>query len=225
MIGFLSGKILDHSDGKLLVGVGSAETGGVVGYSLSIAECAGQVGLIAGGEVELFVYTHVREDALDLYGFRNPVEKDLFLTFLSVTGIGPKVALNILSGAEASDIIQAILRADKVFLSKIQGVGKKTAERIVLELSDKIRKKMDAGFYASLKSTSGPMAPAGASAHAGPRHAEGSPGALVRDAAQALVGLGYREQDAEHVLFKLLEEEGPPKKVEDLIRMALRQLV
>jgi Holliday junction DNA helicase RuvA len=226
VIGYISGKVLEHSDGKLLVGVGSPETGGTVGYALNIAESAGHAGLTAGGSVELFVYTHVREDALDLFGFRTIAEKDLFLTFLSVSGIGPKLALNILSGAEAGELIQAILRADKVFLSRIPGIGKKTAERIVLEVSDKIRKKMDAGLYAGLKSLSGANAPAGATARGGLQHVAGSPSALLRDAAQALVGLGYREQDAQQVLHKIIESsETPPAKVEDLIRAALRQLV
>jgi Holliday junction DNA helicase RuvA len=225
MIGYLNGKILEHSDGKLLVGVGSSETGGTIGYSLNIPESAGHAGLIPGNMVELFVYTHVREDALDLYGFRTTAEKDLFLTFLSVSGIGPKLALNILSGADAGQIIQAILKGDKAFLSRIPGIGKKTAERIVLELADKVRKKMDAGTYAALSPLAGPSAPAGASAFAHPKHPEGSTAALVHDAVSALVGLGYREQDAETVLHKVIEEsQTPPQKVEDLIRSALRQL-
>lgn len=222
MLGYISGKILEHSEGKLLVGVGSPEAGGIVGYAVSIPESSGHVGLIPGQVVELFLYSHVREDAFDLYGFKLAAEKDLFLTFLSVSGIGPKGALNILSGAEAGDIIQAILRADKVFLSRIPGIGKKTAERIVLELGDKIRKKMDAGFYAALKSVSGPQAPAGASAHL---CATGSLG-LYRDAISALTGLGYREADAEQTLRRIMDAAGdnPPTQVEDLIRLALRQL-
>lgn len=220
MIGYISGKVLEHSNGKLLVGVGSPETG-VVGYALSIPESTAPIGLTPGHAVELFVYTHVREDALDLFGFRTSAEKDLFLTFLDVQGIGPKSALSILSGAEAGDLIQAVLRADKAFLSRLPGIGKKTAERIVLDVSDKIRKKMDAGFYASLKPLSGPMAAAGATSHSGAQAPQG----IFRDAAQALVGLGYREQDAEQVLHKIMEASAtPPTKVEDLIRSALRQL-
>lgn len=221
MIGFIGGKVLDRSDGRVLVGVGSAESGGVVGYSLQIPESGAHVGIVRGDSLELHVYTHVREDALDLFGFKTVAEKDLFLTFLSVSGIGPKGALSILSGAEAGDIVHAILKADRAFLSRIPGIGKKTAERIVLELSDKIRKKMDAGFYAGIiKALSGPSAPAGATAHE-----SNAPAALVRDAASALVGLGYREQDAEQVIRKIIEESAtPPQKVEDLIRVALRQL-
>jgi Holliday junction DNA helicase RuvA len=222
LLGYISGKILEHAEGKLLVGVGAPELGGVVGYTVSIPESSGHIGLVPGQAVELYLYSHVREDAFDLYGFQTAAEKDLFLTFLSVSGIGPKGALNIMSGAEAGDIIQAILRADKAFLSRIPGIGKKTAERIVLELSDKIRKKMDAGFYASLRSASGPQAPAGASAHAIPA---GAPG-LYRDAISALTGLGFREADAEQTLRKIMDAAGdnPPTRVEDVIRMALRQM-
>jgi Holliday junction DNA helicase RuvA len=221
MIGYLSGRILEHSEGKLLVGVGSPESGGLIGYAIHTPEDGG---LAAGAAVELFIYTHVREDALDLYGFRTAAEKDLFLTFLGVSGIGPKSALGILSGAPAADLIQAILRADKAFLSGIPGIGKKTAERIVLELGDKIRKKADAGFYRELKSVAGPTAPAGATARDG---APVGASALFHDAASALVGLGYREQDAERVLQKILADHPgakAPAKVEDLIRLALRTM-
>ncbi len=219
MIGYLSGKVLDHSDGRVLVAVGLPD-GGSVGYSVMIPASDEHVGLIHGDRVELFVHTHVREDALDLYGFRSAAEKDLFLTLLSVNGIGPKLALNILSGADAGQLIQAILSGNKTFLSQIPGIGKKTAERIVLELADKIRKKSDAGLYAALQSKT---APAGASAYdAGSARAAN---ALVRDAALALVGLGFRENDATQVLNRLVEESsGASPKVEDLIRLALRHL-
>jgi Holliday junction DNA helicase RuvA subunit len=184
MIGYLSGKILERSDGKILIAMGTPDTG-VVGYTVQVPESQGHIGLIAGSSAELFIYTHVREEALDLYGFRTAAEKDLFLTFLSVSGIGPKGALGILSGAEAGDLVQAILKADKAFLGRIPGIGKKTAERIVLELADKIRKKSDAGFYAGFKSMSGPSAPAGASARGTTEPALTGSAALLRDAASA----------------------------------------
>jgi Holliday junction DNA helicase RuvA len=222
MIGYLAGKVLDHSDGKLLVAVGSPETGGTVGYAVLIPENGSHIGLVPGSPVELFIHTHVREDALDLFGFRSAAEKDLFLTLLSVSGIGPKLSLNILSGAEPGQLITAILKADKAFLGRVPGIGKKTAERIVLELSDKIQKKMDAGVYDQLKPATGATA-AGAASYVGAgKYGQNT---LVRDAASALVGLGYREQDAVELLNKLMQEaETPPQKVEDLIRSALRQM-
>lgn len=222
MIGYLSGKILDHSHGKVLVGVGAADGNGVVGYAVMVPESEGHVGLLPGNTAEFFIYTHVREDSLDLFGFRTAAEKDLFLTLLEVSGIGPKSALTILSGAEAGQLISAILKADKAYLGRIPGIGKKTAERIVLELSDKIRKKMDAGVYALLKPAAGATA-AGAASYAAPGSGRGS--ALVRDAIAALIGLGYREADAENLVHKLIDEsETPPTRVEDVIRTALRQL-
>jgi Holliday junction DNA helicase RuvA len=127
MIGFLSGKILDHTDGKVLVAVGSPESGGMIGYSVLIPESGAHIGLVPGSPVELFIHTHVREDALDLFGFRTAGEKDLFLTLLSVSGIGPKLALNILSGAEPGQLISAILKADKAFLSRIPGSSPRRA--------------------------------------------------------------------------------------------------
>lgn len=227
MIGYLSGKVLDHSNGKLLVGVGapvsSDGVGGTVGYTVMVPESEGHVGLIPGNHVELFIYTHVREDSLDLFGFRTPAEKDLFLTLLDVSGIGPKSALAILTGSDAGSLIGAILKGDKAYLGRLPGVGKKTAERIVLELADKIRKKSDAGIYKALQLGSGATS-AGAATYAHSSHGGSSP--LVRDALSALIGLGYRENDALHLLERLAEADAdkPPQKVEDLIRLALRQL-
>ena len=116
----------------------------MVGYSVNVPRNS-QYELLPNGKViELFIHTHVREDQLDLYGFATKSEKELFLTLLSVNGIGPKGALSILSGADTSQLVQAIIEGDKALLTKLPGVGKKTAERMVLELSDSLRKKMDA---------------------------------------------------------------------------------
>ncbi len=221
MIGFLSGKVIEHSVGKLLVGVGSAMGGGVVGYSVSVPEAEGGVSWISGSSIELYIHTHVREDALDLYGFTSSALKDLFLTLQEVNGIGPKLALTILSSVDSSALIQAILQEDKVALGRISGIGKKTAERMVLELADKIQKKIDAGIYA--RPTREPITAVATrdSSRAALGH---SP--LVRDAASALVGLGYREADAYPLLQKILAEvTPPPENVEALIRAALRQYV
>ncbi|MGK5082526.1 Holliday junction branch migration protein RuvA [Bdellovibrionota bacterium FG-1] len=222
MIGYLSGKILEHTPGRVLVGVGASEQNGIVGYTVMVPESGGHVGLLPGNTVEFFIHTHVREDALDLYGFRTAAEKDLFLTLLEVNGIGPKMSLTILTGAEPGALVRAITGGDKVFLSHIPGIGKKTAERMVLELGDKIRKKIDTGIYAAFASTKNTMA-TGATA-AGP--VSYAVPALVRDAASALISLGYREQDALQTLQKVVNEaDDPPQKVEDLIRIALRHLV
>ena len=220
MIGYLSGKVLDHSVGKLLVGVGSATGGGVVGYSVSVPETEGVVGWIPGNSIELFIHTHVREDALDLYGFTSSAQKDLFLTLQEVNGIGPKLALTILSSVDSSALIQAILQEDKVALGRISGIGKKTAERLVLELADKIQKKIDAGVYPRPTASK----PASSAVTREPSRAASGHSPLVRDAASALVGLGYREADAYPLLEKIVSESVTPlENVESLIRAALRQ--
>src|SRR4051794_28334844 len=114
MIGYLRGRILEHAEGRMIVVVttGSAslsdsEQGGV-GYSVAVPQSPSYLGLLPGKWAELYVHTHVREDALDLHGFATLMEKELFLALLGVNGIGPKVALAILSASEPSELVQAI---------------------------------------------------------------------------------------------------------------------
>ena len=221
MIGYIRGKILDQVDGRMLVAIGGTmDAAGAIGYSIAVPQNRIYEGLLCGSMVELFVYTHVREDALDLYGFSTKAEKDLFLTLLSVNGIGPKSALGIISGADADALIHAIIEGDKVYLSKLPGIGKKTAERVVLELADVVRKKMQAGVFGNARAHA-----AGATAGKGP-FTRTSESAVVRDARAALIGLGYREVDVNPLLNQVIAGlGGPPEKAEDLIRSALRQLV
>ncbi|OFZ56144.1 MAG: Holliday junction DNA helicase RuvA [Bdellovibrionales bacterium RIFOXYC1_FULL_54_43] len=229
MIGYLRGKVQEQAEGRLLVVIptgGSDETAGAVGYSVTVPQSAAY-GLVQGKWIELFVYTHVREDALDLYGFFSRTEKDLFLTLLSVTGIGPKGAIGIVSGAEPSQVIQAIIERDKDFLTRVPGIGKKTAERVVLELADPLRKKVDAGLFGdwnAVQNSSRRISTVASGDRDSTSHT-GALGQMVRDAKTALVGLGYREQDIASLLNRLAAEMNPPpSKVEDLIRVALRQL-
>ena len=227
MIGYLRGKILDQTtEGKLLVDVGSGEAGGV-GYAVSIPMTSQYLSLSAGEPIELYVHTHVREDALDLYGFTAKIEKEIFLTLLTVNGIGPKGALGILSKIEPAHLLQAIINGDKDSLTQIPGIGKKTAERVVLELGDSIRKKADAGVFATiLKKDLSPQASAKGSTQRGAGATlDRSEHAIVRDAKSALVSLGYREHDVGSLLNRVLAAaETPPKDAEELIRSALRQL-
>ncbi len=220
MIGYLKGQIIDHQDGRLLIALGVAS--GTIGYSVTVPASAVYGALLPGKIIELFIHTHVREDALDLYGFTTSAEKELFLTLLTVNGIGPKGALGILSKVEPSTLIQAVLTGDKVTLTQIPGIGKKTAERVVLELADPLKKKVAAGMFVALGNgplaTNAPGGPAsGASSH-------DVNAAILKDAKDALVGLGYREQDVAVLLKKVLEDKKPPSRVEDLIRTALQRL-
>ncbi len=147
MIGYLKGQILEHSDGKMLIGMGDSQ--GMLGYMISVPQGPAYDVRLPGQIIELFVHTHVREDALDLYGFASKLEKTLFLTLLEVNGIGPKSALGILTAVNPSSLVQAITLGDQAFLTRIPGIGKKTAERLVVELRDTLKKKVDLNGFSS----------------------------------------------------------------------------
>ena len=220
MIGYLKGQILEHQEGHLLVALGM--TSGSIGYAITVPLGVAYSGLLPGRTVELFIHTHVREDALDLYGFTTSAEKELFLTLLTVNGIGPKGAMGILSKVEPSTLIQAVLTGDKVTLTQIPGIGKKTAERVVLELADSLQKKVAAGVFLALGS--GHLGVDTGKGPASGATARDMNASILKDAKDALMGLGYREQDVMVLLKKVLEDKTPPSRVEDLIRTALQRL-
>ncbi len=160
-----------------------------------------------GREVHLLTHLHVREDALQLYGFADEVERALFEHLISVSGIGPRVAVGILSGATAARVREAIEAGDADFLVSLPGVGKKLAQRVIVEL----REKLAPGAGA-------PIAPAGA----------GTPGALQQggrsaDAAAALMSLGFTRGGAQTAVQGALKELGVEASVEALVRRALQQ--
>ena len=225
MIGYLRGKIRECSPGKLLLVLpaGPAESAGAVGYSISTPQSVAYHGLLPGEWVEFSIHTHVREDALDLYGFLTGLEKEIFLTLLGVSGIGPKGAMGILSGAEPGELVRAIAEEDKEFLTKLPGIGKKTAERVMVELAEPMRKRLTLDpALVKLGSTS-----ANHKNVAGARsNLKGESGAMLEDAKSALLGLGYREAEITGLLNRALKDsETPPVRAEDLVRLALRQLV
>jgi len=132
MIAHLRGRLLDKHPNQAVI-----ETGGV-GYDVTISVPTFTELSQVGTEVALHIYTHVREDTLALYGFGRPEEKQLFEKLLTVSGIGPKLAITILSGMPADEMVAAIRSGDVARLTRIPGIGKKTAERMVLELRDKL---------------------------------------------------------------------------------------
>jgi holliday junction DNA helicase RuvA len=132
MIAHLRGRILSKRPNQAVVDVNG------VGYEVTISIPTFSELPNAGGEVSLHIHTHVREDALALYGFLRPQEKDLFERLISVSGIGPKLAITVLSGMQAEKMVAAIRGNDVASLTKTPGIGKKTAERMVLELRDKL---------------------------------------------------------------------------------------
>jgi Holliday junction DNA helicase RuvA len=197
MIGFLRGEVLDLIDNRATLLVGG------VGYQVVIAHGPELSSLAVGSKLDLHIHTHVREDALDLYGFFDRTGKALFLKLLGVSGIGPKGAMAMLGGLSASALIEAILGGDVALLQKIPGVGKKTAERVVLELGDALKKPEWSTVAAARPMLSDALG----------------------DARDALVQLGFRDSDVSGVLKKLEAEKGPSKpKTEDYIRWGLQQL-
>jgi Holliday junction DNA helicase RuvA len=157
----------------------------------------------AGEAVTLHIHTHVREDALSLFGFLTEAEKDMFLVLLGVSGIGPRLALAILSSLSVADIASAIQSSDDSKLCTIPGIGRKTAARMLLELKDKVK----------LLTSTGPVQDR---ATAGPDH--------VEDAISALVNLGYKKPLAEEALKKV-QQGRPGLAIEELIREALNALM
>ncbi|MGN6185386.1 MAG: Holliday junction branch migration protein RuvA [Thermoanaerobaculia bacterium] len=194
MIGYLSGTLRQLDATRALV-----LTNGV-GYEVHIS-LSTYYRLEGKRDVELEIYTHVREDALSLYGFASGDEKMAFEKLISVSGIGPTLAQKILSGIDAADLAEAVGSNDVRKLSTIPGVGKKTAERICLELRDKLV-----------------ITPAAATAVTPSRVS------VDDDVQSALVNLGYRPKDAEVALQKARGELGADAEFSALLKRALRYL-
>jgi len=153
-----------------------------------------------GGRAQLRCYTHVREDALQLFGFASAEEEELFHLLISVSGVGPKLGVNILSGMPATELARAILHGELARLTKIPGVGKKTAERLVMELKDRIR-------------TSGLV---------GARPSQPPAVAADRALLSALLNLGYRPAAAERAAESARRNLGVAAPLEEQVREALR---
>lgn len=201
MIAALSGTLVAKMPTSALV-----QVGGVTMRVLISVSCFETLPAI-GREVHLITHLHVREDALQLYGFADEVERAMFEHLISVGGIGPRVAVGILSGATASRVREAIELGDADFLVTLPGVGKKLAQRVLVEL----REKLAPGVPAS-------TAPA----------ASGTPGALqgggrAGDAAAALMSLGFTRGGAQTAIQGALNELGTDASVEALVRKALQQ--
>lgn len=159
-----------------------------------------------GQSVSLNIYTHVKEDALHLFGFHTPEDQGIFQMLISVSGIGPRLALNILSGIPAREFIRAVTQGNLSRLVAIPGVGKKTAERMVLELKDKFL-KMDPGGIMAESST-------------GREREE----AMKEDALSALVNLGYKNATATKVIDKVVAESTAELSLDILLKEALKNL-
>jgi len=203
MIAHLSGTLLAKQATSVILDVGG------VGYEVTIPLSTFYDMEEVGAKISLHIYTYVREDALQLYGFRTVRERELFLRLISVSGIGPKLGIAMLSGMSADEIINAIRTNNLARLTSIPGVGRKTAERLVIELRDRM---------AALS------APALEEEFAA--RAAGSPpteDALREDTLSALLNLGYQKAAAEKAITQAIAEDGD-LSVELILRRSLRLL-
>ena len=199
MIAFLRGRVHDKRPNQVIVDVGG------VGYDVHVPLSTFYNLGDEGADVSLRVYTHVREDALQLYGFLTELERQLFERLIAISGIGPKLAIVVLSGMETRDLVAAVQRADVARLTTVPGIGKKTAERIVLELKDR------------LTQIEVPAAPGAA--------AESSSADQLRaDLLSALLNLGYHRQQAEKAIDATVTS-NPSASFEHAVRAALRELM
>ena len=194
MIDQISGKIISINDNYVVLEVGG------LGIKVNIsANFASK--LVNEDLITLVTYLNVREDALDLYGFKNDSERNLFLMLISISGIGPKLAVSILSGLELEELKSNILSGDIKSLTSIPGVGAKTAKRIIIELKDKLSKTTttELGFEDDYSSN------------------------ISKDVLSALVGLGYSESMATEVI-KRINPAKSDKSIEILIKESLKIL-
>lgn len=201
MIAFLRGKLLEKSANTVIVDVGG------VGYEVHVPLSTFYELGEPGYDVALKIHTIVREDSISLYGFMTSHEREIFTLLISVSGIGPKSALSALSGMSADEMIAAIRDNNIARLTAIPGVGKKTAERLVVELKDKVK-------------TIDKAAAKGSPSHSGD---ESTPSGAIEDAVSALVNLGYQRQAAEKAVNKSAQE-GTELEVQKLLRRALQLL-
>ena len=207
MIGYLAGVLREKTPARVVVDVSG------VGYEVFVPLSTFTELPEDGKTVALRVHTHVRDDAIVLYGFQSARERSAFELLIRTSGIGPKLALNILSGMEPNRLLAAVATGDIEALRRIPGVGLKTAERIVVELRERA---------AQLALESGPLGSERPAPAPGGTHDPGSE--LQEQALSALLNLGYTRAQAQRVVDEAVREVGPEPGLESLLRSALRRL-
>jgi len=195
MIGRIQGKLLEISDNLLLIDVQG------VAYEVEATSAALVTAAVPGAEVTLFTHFVVREDAQLLYGFGSKTERDVFRDLIRISGVGPKMALAIVSGLTLEALAEAVRANDVGLLTRVQGVGKKTAERLLVELKDKL-----GNLHVVVKPVS-----------------VGADQSAVREAEEALISLGYRPSEARRAVAAVADELAVASG-EDLLRAALKQI-
>jgi holliday junction DNA helicase RuvA len=203
MIAHLNGILLSKQATSVIVDVSG------VGYEVSIPLSTFYDLEDLGSTVQLRIYTHVREDAIQLYGFKTTRERELFLKIISVSGIGPKLGITLLSGMSADEMIASIRTNNLARLTLIPGVGRKTAERLILELREKIADLSSAQLEEELG--------------AKPEATELTENTVRADALSALLNLGYQRSGAEKAIDAALGE-GGDVTVESILRRSLKKL-
>jgi Holliday junction DNA helicase RuvA len=196
VIAQISGKLAQKLPGEVVIDVGG------IGYLVLIPLNVFYHLPDIGAPMSLQIHTHVREDALQLFGFRDLAEKQVFLLLMGVSGIGPKLALNILSGIPAEDLARALRNGDQIRLVSIPGVGRKLAERMIVELKDKFTNLTPV----TLDNTSKPEASS----------------QKMQDAVSALINLGYKKPEIEKTVRDVLKNR--ELSLEDVLRETLRQM-
>jgi holliday junction DNA helicase RuvA len=192
MIAYLKGTIIQKTPSLVVVDIGG------VGYCAAIPlSTFFKLGEI-GDPVELFIHTHLTDNALSLYGFMTKDERELFLKLIGISGIGPKLAMNILSGIETADLVDAIKKSDVARISLVPGIGKKTALRITMELQDKIEKKEKLLAVKGSKEK--------------------------EDLISALLNLGFRRKEVERIVDETIREHGTEAEFEKLLRECLKRI-
>lgn len=197
MFAYISGKIAQKEPTSVIIDVGG------LGYQINIPLSTYTALPTSGQPAKLLIYFHVREDIQALYGFASREEKDLFLLLINISGIGPKMAMTILSGANPVQFRQRILDGDVKALTLIPGIGQKTARRIIVELGEKLGQNVDALPEELTPVTTG-------------SHGE--------EVLKALLSLGYRRSEALKALRKAVQELGDSASVEQYIKTALNQM-
>lgn len=195
MIGRIQGKLLEISDNLLLIDVSG------VAYELEATSAALALAAAPGSEITLFTHFVVREDAQLLFGFGSKTERDVFRDLIRISGVGPKMALAIVSGISLETLAEAVRGNDISLLTRVPGVGKKTAERLLMELKDRL-----GNLHVVVKTVS-----------------VGSDVAATREAEDALISLGYRPAEAERAVAAVADQVSTGSG-EDLLRAALKQI-
>jgi Holliday junction DNA helicase RuvA len=192
MIAYLKGTIIQKTPGQVVVDIGG------VGYCAAIPlSTYFKLGEI-GDPVELFIYTHLTDNALSLFGFMTKDERELFLKLIAISGIGPKLAMNVLSGIEAPDFVDAVKKSDVARIALVPGIGKKTALRITMELQDKIEKKEKLLAVRGSKEK--------------------------EDLISSLLNLGFRRKEVERIVDETIRALGTEAEFEKLLRECLKRM-